>query len=497
MTLKLAAIARRPHRHAQRRLALDHRRAGPPFCAPPAQRVRRGHGRCRDGHRRRPRAHLPPARGGAIRCASSSTAACASRSTARVLTNAAARRYAPRHSHAHRPQARRAAPARRRRVGPAGPPRRAFPAPRPRATGRARGQLGADRGRRRARRGGAARARRRPALSPHCPEADRRRRRARCSARSASPPCATPAPCACSASRASGTTCWCARCPGEPMPSSRIEDALADIAAGRFVILAEGESGESQLCMAAELVTPDAVNFMATQCRGLVCLSMTEERLRQLGIPLMVPEAPSVVRRSYRRVDRGAPRRHHRHLRARSRHDDPGRDGAGRRARTTSSCPGHVLPIVGRGGGVLVRAGLTEAAIDLVRLSGLPAGRGGVRHPRDDGSLAYAGRPRGAGRAVRAQDRRASPIWWPTACAPNRSCTASPSARVAIRTGGRFHAVVYRNDVDGYEHMALVKGNVAHARRRAGAAALAVPHRRRVRLRALRLRRPARPRPAR
>src|SRR5262245_58246794 len=84
-----------------------------------------------------------------------------------------------------------------------------------------------------------------------------------------------------------------------PMAFSRIEDAVADIKAGRFVILAEGDSGESQLCMAAELVTPEAVNFMAMHGRGLVCLSMTEDRLRQLGIPLMAPEAPSVVRRSY------------------------------------------------------------------------------------------------------------------------------------------------------------------------------------------------------
>jgi 3,4-dihydroxy 2-butanone 4-phosphate synthase/GTP cyclohydrolase II len=83
------------------------------------------------------------------------------------------------------------------------------------------------------------------------------------------------------------------------MAFSRIEDGLAEIKAGRFVILTEGESGESQLCMAAELVTADAVNFMAMHGRGLVCLSMTDERLRQLGIPLMAPEAPSVVRRSY------------------------------------------------------------------------------------------------------------------------------------------------------------------------------------------------------
>jgi 3,4-dihydroxy 2-butanone 4-phosphate synthase/GTP cyclohydrolase II len=242
------------------------------------------------------------------------------------------------------------------------------------------------------------------------------------------------------------------------MPVSRIEDALADLAEGRFVIVTEGESGESQLCMAAELTTPDAVNFMAMHGRGLVCLSMTEERLRQLGIPLMAPDAPSVVRRSYgasiearRGVTTGI-----------SAHD---------RAATIQAAmapgagpddivmPGHVVPIVGRAGGVLVRAGLTEAAVDLVRLAGRQPAAAVCAILTDDGNLATADDLEALAELFELKIVRVPDL------VAYRLRTESLVHRVAernltIRTGGRFHAAVYRNDVDGYEHMALVKGRV-------------------------------------
>jgi 3,4-dihydroxy 2-butanone 4-phosphate synthase/GTP cyclohydrolase II len=243
------------------------------------------------------------------------------------------------------------------------------------------------------------------------------------------------------------------------MPFSCVEDAVAEVRAGRFVILTEGESGESQLCMAAELVTADAVNFMAMHGRGLVCLSMTEERLRQLGIPLMAPDAPSVVRRSYgasiearRGVTTGI-----------SAHDRATTIQAAMAANAGPDdlvMPGHVVPIVARAGGVLLRAGLTEAAIDLVRLSGLQPAAAVCAILTDDGSLAELADLEAladlfALKIVRIPDLVAY-----------RLRTESLVHRVAertltIRSGGRFQAVVYRNDVDGYEHMALVKGSVA------------------------------------
>ena len=243
-----------------------------------------------------------------------------------------------------------------------------------------------------------------------------------------------------------------------PSPTSHIEAALADLAAGRFVILTEADSGESQLCFAADLVTAEAVNFMAMHGRGLVCLSMTEERLRRLGIPLIAPEAPSLQRRS------------------------PGASIAARRGVTTGISahdrattiqaamaagagpddlvmPGHVVPIVGRGGGVLARPGLTEAAIDIVRLAGCAPAAAVCAILKDDGALAEPDDLTALAelfglRIVRIPDLVAYRLR--TESLVERIAERS----VAIRTGGRFRAVVYRNAMDGAEHMALVKGTV-------------------------------------
>jgi 3,4-dihydroxy 2-butanone 4-phosphate synthase/GTP cyclohydrolase II len=240
--------------------------------------------------------------------------------------------------------------------------------------------------------------------------------------------------------------------------TKQIQAALADLAAGRFVILTEAESGESQLCMAADLVNAEAVNFMAMHGRGLVCLSMTEERLRTLGIPLIAPEAPSVLRRSYgatiearRGVTTGI-----------SAHD---------RATTIQAAmapgagpddlvmPGHVVPMVGRGGGVLERPGLTEAAIDLARLAGREPAAAVCAILKDDGGLAAPD-----DLAALAELFELKTVRIPDLVA-YRLRTESLVERVAertlaIRSGGRFRAVVYRNAVDGHEHMALVKGSV-------------------------------------
>src|SRR5262245_31986074 len=121
----------------------------------------------------------------------------------------------------------------------------------------------------------------------------------RCSRRSACAASPMPRGCACSAPNASATIGCCMPFRRSLVRADEIDAALADLRAGRFVILTEAETGESQLCMAADLATPEAVNFMAMHGRGLVCLALTEERLRKLGIPLMAPDAPSVLRRSY------------------------------------------------------------------------------------------------------------------------------------------------------------------------------------------------------
>ena len=157
-----------------------------------------------------------------------------------------------------------------------------------------------------------------------------------------------------------------------------VEAAIEDIRAGRMVILVDDADRENEgdLCIAAEKVSPQAINFMATHGRGLICLSMTESQLEKLNLSLMVPEwennsgfgtAFTVSIEAREGVTTGI--------------------SASDRARTIAvaidgtkgaadiATPGHVFPLRAKNGGVLVRAGHTEAAVDVARLAGLnPAG---------------------------------------------------------------------------------------------------------------------------
>jgi len=159
-------------------------------------------------------------------------------------------------------------------------------------------------------------------------------------------------------------------------PFASIEEAIDVIRAGRMVIVVDDEDRENEgdLTIAAEKVTPEAINFMARYGRGLICMSMTAERLDQLEIPLMVNqnttpfntafcisiEAKQHVSTGISAADRAAT------VRAAI---DP-KTKASDLAR-----PGHMFPLRARDGGVLVRAGQTEAAVDLARIAGLyPAG---------------------------------------------------------------------------------------------------------------------------
>jgi 3,4-dihydroxy 2-butanone 4-phosphate synthase/GTP cyclohydrolase II len=155
-----------------------------------------------------------------------------------------------------------------------------------------------------------------------------------------------------------------------------VEKALSHIRKGRMVILTDDEDRENEgdLVMAAEKVTPQAINFMAKHGRGLICLSLTEERIEQLGIPLMVQDNTSPYQTAFtvsieaaKGVTTGI--------------------SAADRARTVLVAvapkakpsdlvrPGHIFPLRARKGGVLVRTGQTEGSVDLARLAGLyPAG---------------------------------------------------------------------------------------------------------------------------
>ena len=152
-----------------------------------------------------------------------------------------------------------------------------------------------------------------------------------------------------------------------------VEKALEEIRKGRMVILTDDEDRENEgdLVMAAEKVTPEAINFMATHARGLICLSLTEERIRQLHLPLMVQDNTSPFQTAFtvsieaaRGVTTGisAADRARTILAAVAPHAKPG----------DLVRPGHIFPLRARDGGVLVRTGQTEGSVDLARMAGLP-----------------------------------------------------------------------------------------------------------------------------
>ncbi len=176
---------------------------------------------------------------------------------------------------------------------------------------------------------------------------------------------------------------------GHPGGFARIEDAIAAIRAGEMVIVADDEDRENEgdLTMAAEKITPEAINFMAKYGRGLICLAMTPERLDELEIPLMVSNNGSRFETAFCVS-----------IEARDR-TTTGISAADRAATVLAAVnlatkpadlvrPGHVFPLRARNAGVLVRAGQTEAAVDLARWAGLSPAGVICEIMNDDGTMA-------------------------------------------------------------------------------------------------------------
>ncbi len=170
---------------------------------------------------------------------------------------------------------------------------------------------------------------------------------------------------------------------------SQVSDIVADIRAGRMVILVDEEDRENEgdLVLAAEHVTPEAINFMAKHGRGLICLTLTEQRCRQLDLPLMVRDnrtphgtAFTVSIEAAEGVTTGI-----------SAHDRARTIQAAVARNATSADivqPGHIFPLMAQNGGVLVRAGHTEAGCDLARLAGLEPAGVICEILKDDGTMA-------------------------------------------------------------------------------------------------------------
>jgi 3,4-dihydroxy 2-butanone 4-phosphate synthase/GTP cyclohydrolase II len=173
------------------------------------------------------------------------------------------------------------------------------------------------------------------------------------------------------------------------MPFCTVEEAIADIRAGRFIIILDDENRENEgdLMMAAEMVTPEAINFMARFGRGLICMPMTAQRLRELDIPLMTSQNTESMGTAFTvSVDARINTTTGISAFDRSTTVHALIDPVTRRSDIVT--PGHLFPLQAKEGGVLRRTGHTEACVDLARLAGLQPAGVIVEIMDDDGTMA-------------------------------------------------------------------------------------------------------------
>ncbi len=239
----------------------------------------------------------------------------------------------------------------------------------------------------------------------------------------------------------------------------RVERAIEYTRAGKLVIMVDDEDRENEgdLCMAAELVTPAAVNFMARHGRGLICLSLTEEKVARLRLPLMVDEgantssfgtAFTISIEAKKGVTTGISAKDRAHTIRTAVRDDCSPEDLAR--------PGHVFPLRARRGGVLVRAGQTEGSVDLSRLAGLKPAGVICEVMNDDGTMAR--RPE-LEVLARAHDLPIVSVADLIAYRMLKDALVHRAAEAPLPTNrGGFTAVAYENDVDKFQHVALVKG---------------------------------------
>ncbi|WP_071590733.1 bifunctional 3,4-dihydroxy-2-butanone-4-phosphate synthase/GTP cyclohydrolase II [Synechococcus sp. PCC 7336] len=242
----------------------------------------------------------------------------------------------------------------------------------------------------------------------------------------------------------------------------KVEEALEDLKAGRSIIVVDDENRENEgdLVCAAQFATPDAINFMAVHARGLICLAMEGDRLDRLKIPMMVEENTDSNQTAFTVSIDAAP-----HLGVST------GISASDRSRTIQAAiqpqtkpedlrrPGHIFPLRVREGGVLVRAGHTEASIDLARLAGLyPAGViCEIQNP--DGSMARLPE------LIEFSRERNLKIITIADLIAYRLCHERFVRRESVAQMptefGQFQIYAYRDTLNGGEHVAIVKGNPA------------------------------------
>ncbi len=247
----------------------------------------------------------------------------------------------------------------------------------------------------------------------------------------------------------------------ESMTLATVDEAVEELRRGRMIIIVDDEDRENEgdLMVAAEKVTPEVINFMATNGRGLICLPMTGDRLDNLHVPLMVSDATNtstygtafcVSVEAKQNVSTGisAPDRAQTILTAIDPSTDPG----------DLARPGHIFPLRAREGGVLVRAGQTEASVDLARIAGLDPSAVICEIMREDGTMARTPD------LVEFAEQHGLRIVTVADVIGHRLRTErfvqKVSETILPTEHGDFRMIAFESTIDGETHVALVRGDI-------------------------------------
>ena len=242
---------------------------------------------------------------------------------------------------------------------------------------------------------------------------------------------------------------------------SPIEDIIEEARNGRMFILVDDEDRENEgdLIIPAQMATPDTINYMAKHGRGLICLAMTKQQIEKLELPMMQRRNGSEFETAFT-------------VSIEARTGVTTGISAADRARTVAvaingqstaqdiSCPGHVFPLCAKDGGVLIRAGHTEAAVDISRLAGWDASGVICEIMKEDGTMA-----RMPDLIQFAKDHKMKIGTIADLIAYRRRhdnlITKVHEEQVVSRHGGAFNMCIYEDGITGVEHVALVKGDIS------------------------------------
>jgi len=244
------------------------------------------------------------------------------------------------------------------------------------------------------------------------------------------------------------------------MGLSTIPEAIEDIKAGKFVIVVDDEDRENEgdLIMAAEKVTPEAINFMAIHARGLICMPVTGERLDELKIPMVASNNTSKFGTAFT-------------VSVEAKHGTSTGISAADRAKTVQAIidpdtkpddmimPGHMFPLRAKDGGVLARAGQTEATVDLARLAGLQPAGVCCEIMNDDGTMARL--PQLEELAEKLDLKIVSVADLIAHRRRHEKLVRRVTETMLPTKFGEFTAIAYQSDIDPDEHVALVMGDLS------------------------------------